>query len=306
MDENTTPITPAAQPEVQPEVTPAAPDAEQAEWDEALKEAYPDAAAPAKKEEAGDDDNDDDADVNKPADPVDKPADDVNKPAEPAPEAKPADPRQVQREMTEEFETVKNDIKELFYKEIPSELKDADGDPITGVADVMKLIDPRTGESFTEEAASAWLALARQDLQETRGKVEEQATQIAKLNVQIKDEAVAVLEKYKDVFAAKPELQKRAWESYAKTLVMSPDGKVIFKAPVSVTEFYSTMLDPHAEVAAAKAEAADAKKKADDIQRRQNKGDRSDIFGSGKVENLDKDDKEWGDVTQEYLKSNGR
>lgn len=282
----------------------AAADAEAAEWDEIAKETYPNLLEDKKKDEEKEPEKTDPA---KPADPENPEA------AAPSEEAKtetPADPvaspastadlRATQREMSVEFDAVKKDVALELFKDLPLELKDADGDPIRGVEDVMKLVDPRTGATFTEESAATWYLQAKDGLSKMIQEADEQANRITLANIGLKDDADRLQKEFGEILKANPDAMKTVWSEYSKTLKMSSGGKIVVEAPVSLYSFVKTAISPYATAAKAQAEAAVAKDAADKAARSQQRQSRSDIFGSGKTDTMTDDEKEWADAVREY------
>lgn len=286
------------------------PSADQQEWDEVTKEAYPNLLEEKSDPEA----LADKPSAEKPATPADPavpaepeaPADPNAPPAEP--EAEPAAPptvaeaRAIQREIAQDFDAVKRDVALDMFKDLPLELKDADGDPIKSVEDVMKLADPRTGVAFTEEAATAWLLQAQSNLQNSIAEADSQANQITSVNIALKDDADRLQREFGEILKANPDVMKSLWAEFTKTLQVSPSGKVVVNAPVSLYSFVKTALSPYAVAAKAQAEAAAAKEEVEKAKRSQDRASRSDIFGAGKTGNMSKDDEEWAEATKDYYK----
>lgn len=304
------PQTPPAAPET-PQTPPTPPaeaeDTDAAEWDEAARELYPNLEK--KETETSKEDGQETettTTTTTAADPAD-PKKPEEKPAEGQPSA-PAAPdtaqqREIQRQMAAEFESVKKDVAEALFKDLPLELKDADGDPIKGVEDVMKLIDPRTKEPFTEEAATAWLSYHQKALEKAIADADAEANRITTVNIGLKDDSDRLQKDFSDVIKAHPEAMKSLWDQYSKTLTVDQKSGVVLKAPVSLYEFVKTGLSPYADMAKVAAEADAAKKAAEAAANKQNRSSRSDIFGSGKVDNLSDEDKEWAEAAQDYYGS---
>lgn len=278
------------------ETKPVEADQHDKEWDEAAKELFPNAKPSETKEEEASEAKPAEEAPKEPADkPVDAPVTET-----PTVPQEPADPRAAHREATQEYETVKSEVKQTVFGHIPTDLKDADGDPINGVEDVMKLMNPDTGVAFTKEEASIWLLQARQDLQDKRAQVEEASHQIAQINLTVHEEANRINKQFAKELEANPDVKKQLWEEYSKTLRFSPDGKVIIEAPVSLAKFYTMALAPYAKMSQVQREAEEAKAKAAEIEKKQAQADRSDIFGGGKTDITDPEDKEWAQAAKEH------
>jgi hypothetical protein len=117
----------------------------------------------------------------------------------------------------------------------------------------------------------------------------------------MKDESDLIAKKYEAVLKEYPEVTKRLWEQYSKTLEVSPDGSLITNAPASLYEYYSAALEPYVEMQKFKQEAELAKQKAEKVERERNLADRSDIYAAGsKKEPLSEEDREWKEVINEY------
>lgn len=210
------------------------------------------------------------------------------------------------RQTAQETETIKTDIRTKMFADTPQQLQDADGDPIKSINDVMKLMNPRTGQPFTQEEAGMWLLSAQQQFNQNLASVEKQIEQIADVNMDLKDQVDSINYQYGELLRAMPELRDEIWQDYQNTLVKDPKSNIIVKAPVSFERFYERALKPYADKALALEEAAapvaplpvvpvidpakiEADAKADRAKKR---ADRSDIFGGGKDVD-DSEDQEW-------------
>lgn len=214
------------------------------------------------------------------------------------------------REEAAQIAAVKTDVQEKMN--IPTEWKDADGDPIKSVADVMKLINPETvgteefpkGRPFTAEEAARTL----DDVERQLAINVRQIDQIAETNLDLKDQADVVNYQYGELLKALPEVRAKLWAEYEKTLTKDAKSGIITKAPTSLQNFYEIALEPYAqlgrqletqetakteETAKAEADRIAADKAAADAKKTQTRQDRSDIYGSGKVDTQTEDDKEW-------------
>lgn len=203
---------------------------------------------------------------------------------------------------TDTLQAFKKEVTETLYPEgIDRQLRDSDGDPITGIDDLTKLINPRTGELFTDEEAGAWLLSAQQKLNKDIEQVENFIEQVAEVNADVKSGADRVAEKYGDILRADDKLRVRLIQAYDKTLVKDPKTGVTINNPIDVEEFFDMALEPRmaakieAEQAAAAKAKADAAKAAKDSQ-----SDRSDLKPNGKGDNIDPADKEWAQAYKEY------
>lgn len=221
----------------------------------------------------------------------------------------PANPRLAAREEAAQIESMKTDVRAKMFADVSTQLQDADGDPISSIEDVMKLINPRTGEVFTEEQAGIWLLSAQQQFNQGMAKTEKEIDSIAEVNSDVKYQADSVNAKYGEFLKANTDLRDKLWAQYEKTLVKDPASGVITSAPVSLEEFYDFQLGPRvesqqkaADATAAEAKAAADKEVADKVQaekqRQQNRADRSDIYVPPTDPNApeDKESKEWADA----------
>lgn len=194
-------------------------------------------------------------------------------------------------------------------------LADADGDPIRGIDDIMKLVNPRTGQPFTEEQAGMWLLNANQKMRDNITDMATQINEIASTGITMKEESEVIAWQYGELLKAMPDLQKELWADYEKTLVKDPKTGIVTKAPVSLAKFYERALQPYATLAekleadaagtppAAGTPAAPATPPAPDkgaeaAARAARRADRSDIYGGGKTNDVSDDDKEWGQAAQ--------
>lgn len=220
--------------------------------------------------------------------------------------------RAIQRDSALETEAMQKDIVETMFKDNDGKLYDADGDEINGFEDVMLLRNPSTGKNFTEDEAAAWFLKATQHVQQERADAIEKAKEYAEVNVNIKDEADTIKEKYGD-FLADPKnhtLRDEILQDYLDTLITDEASGVVIKAPVSMIRFYDRALKPYVEAQstinsaeearkAAEESAAAAKAEADKAKTR---NDREDIFARGDSgrDTLTKEEQEWADAEKSY------
>lgn len=319
------PQAPEAQPTVEPTQEPSTEvteDQDEKEWDDILNETY----GPDKEE-----------DPNEPAKPTEEPkkeetpgkeqeetdeqraererqeADEAAKREAEAvqdPGAAAREARAAARESAQIVETLKNDIREKLYANIPTRLQDAEGDPINSPEDVMQLINPVTNKPFTTEEAGVWFLNAQRQFNENYQAMEKEIEQIAELNLDIKDWADSINYKYGEILKKDTKLRDELWADYVDTLEVK-DG-VIVGAPVNMERFYERALRPYAVSAQADkdkaeadaraaAEAEEKAKKEAEQQRKTARQDRSDIYGGEKDTSvMDDDDKEWSEAAEAY------
>ena len=222
------------------------------------------------------------------------------------------DARVAAREYAQQVETTKADIMKQMFADIPEQLQDADGDPIRSIEDVQRLINPRTGEPFTEEEAGMWLLSAQQQFNQQRAQIDKQAEQIAEVNVEIREQADAINAKYGEFLKANPELRDELWEEWSATLVKDEKSDVITKMPVSLEKYYERALKPHMDAKAAReaadaaaAQAAQATQQAQEqqvedaeVKKKTTRADRSDIYGGSNLDTRSDDDKEWDEAAK--------
>lgn len=334
------PEAPTTTPETTTETTTVAPaedaaaKAEQDEWDAAANEIFPGIKSTNKPEKKEEPKKEEDK-PGEPAKPKEEPKKEEAKPAAPVdkkPEPKPGasddtkakgdeaagsdeaeadqpdtsalDARIAARQQTQAVDAVKADVRKEMFADVPTELRDADGDPIKSIEDVTKLINPRTQKPFTDEEAGMWLLSAQQQFNTNLANIDKQVEQIAEVNMDLKDQADMVNYRYGALLKEMPELRDKLWARYQNTLVKDPKSGIITKAPVSLEEFYETALEPYAVMgrdaeaketaakAASDKAAADAKA-AEEAKKIKTRQDRSDIFGGGKVDDMSDEDKEW-------------
>lgn len=202
-------------------------------------------------------------------------------------------------------ETLKKEVLDSLYPEgINRQLLDSDGDPITGIDDLTKLINPKTDDYFTEEEAGAWLLSAQQQLNKDIEQLENYADEVAETHLTLREAAAYIEESYGDLLKSMPEVADKVYAAYEKTLVKDPNSGIVIKAPVDATEFYDLALQGYKQVAdqmtvqkqaeeAAKAKAAEEAAKAA-------QADRGDLKPAGKSK-LPKGEDEWGDAYEEYF-----
>lgn len=208
--------------------------------------------------------------------------------------------RLANRQYSEQVASVKSDVMQKMYADAPTTLADADGDPINSIEDVMKLIDPRTGEAFTENDAAVWLLSAQQEFNKQVAEREKNAEKIAELNVDIKDQADFVNDKYGEFLKNNIKLRDKLWQQFEKTLKKDPDTGIIVEMPLSLEEFYESQLSPRIEaqqqIAQQQAQGQAVQQQAQQqqqVQKQQTRQDRSDIYGNGTGDATDNEEKEW-------------
>jgi hypothetical protein len=208
-----------------------------------------------------------------------------------------------------------------MYADLPKTLVDAEGDKIETIDDVMKLINPRTGELFTEVEAGTWLLAAQQKFNEGMAQIEKQIDQIAELNADFKYQVDIVNYKYGEWLKANPDERDSLFAEWQTTLTTDPKTNIITAMPMSLEKFYDLALKhrvtagdkpaPAAiaapgtggdDEAAIKAQQDEqARKEAEIKQRREQKrADRSDVYAAPQPNTDDPEDKEWADAAQSY------
>jgi hypothetical protein len=213
--------------------------------------------------------------------------------------------RETAREVAKEIETFAKDVREKMFADVPTQLQDKDGDPIKSIQDVMNLINPQTNEAFTEEEAASWLLSAQQQFNQRLAGIDKEVEAIAEVNVDIKDQSDSINYQYGELLKEMPELRDQLWAEYSKTLIIDPATNIITKMPVSLERFYDIALQPYIKLAESLEATQSAKTEADKAQAEtkkvQNRADRSDIFGKGKITDTSSDeDKEWSAAFSEY------
>jgi len=208
-------------------------------------------------------------------------------------------------------------VREKMFKDAVTELKDADGDPIKTIEDVMAHVNPKTGERYTEEEAGMWLLQANQQMRDNNAAMEKQIADISETQLGLKDDADIINFQYGELLKAMPDVRKQLSEAYGRTVIRDPKSGLITRAPVSLKQFYETALEPYAEMGR-RLEAQEAAKQTQtpaanngngnqpeaptkspsEAQRlkEQRRQDRSDIYGNGKRDLRDDDTKEWDDA----------
>lgn len=207
--------------------------------------------------------------------------------------------RGIQRELAEDQKLTREEIRKEVFGDVPTELADADGDPIRTVADVQKLMNPNTNKPFTEDEATLYLLQAQNHLSQQIETTNKQVEQIADIQLSLKDQSDSIRAKYGELLKSMPELQKELWAEFEKTLERHPDTDIITKAPVSLERFYDTALRGYAR--SAELEAANAKAQAQakaDVEKVQTRSDRQDIYGAGRSSTTDAEADEWAQAAK--------
>lgn len=265
---------------------------------------------PDEKQGAGDDSKKGDGAEGEDGKP--KPGEEPETPPTPTPEQADREYRRRQLELEADRKDLTEDVRKELFSDKPNRLEDADGDPIETISDVMRLQNPRTGKPFTAEEASQWLMQAQRNFEKTQAEDSKKIAEIVEVNLNIKQQADSIKDKYGELLQHMPKLRARIWSEYQKTLVKDEKSEVITGAPVSMETFYDTMLAPYMrEVENLKKQSAnDEQKQAENEKRKkdaeekkkQSQGDREDIFSTRtKIEDIsDPEEKEWAKAAKEY------
>ena len=219
--------------------------------------------------------------------------------------------RSAYHELNQAREAMKEDVRKNVFGETSYELKDADGNPIETIQDVMQLENPKTGKAFTSEEAAIWLMQAKQHSEKKAQEIEGEVDSIAETNLTLKDQADNILEDYGDLLKTLPDVRDKIWSEYRKTLVYDDKTGVIKKAPVSLESFFRTALEPYVEMvntmSQQQQQQAQQQKQFEEQQekkqRKQEQSDRQDIYSGGDGTSLSKDEQEWEQVAREYYET---
>lgn len=201
---------------------------------------------------------------------------------------------------------IKKEVLDTLYPEgLDRSLRDSDGDPITGIDDLTKLINPKTNELFTEEEAGAWLLASQKELNTTIEQIEQYVEGVAEAHLTLKESAEYVEHKWGDVIKAFPEEAKKVFEAYGRTLVKDKKTGIVIKAPVDMADFYDISLAGYAKLSESmaqkkSADAAAAEKAVKEAQKAE-KDDRSDIGAGGDTKTpLPKETQDWASAYKDY------
>lgn len=188
-----------------------------------------------------------------------------------------------------QVEAVKKEAMEKLYPNgVDRQLRDSDGDPITGIDDLTKLINPKTNDYFTEEEAGRWLLENQQRLNREVEQVERYVEKVAEVNVNLTEGAKRVHDKYADILKDEP-TRRRILGAYERTLVRDPETNVVINAPVDIEEFFDIALESRV---APPPEPAPKPKPAPT--------ERGDFKPKGQPNQMNQEDKEWALAYKEY------
>ena len=221
------------------------------------------------------------------------------------------DARTIAQQNAQYQQTFRDSVREQMFSKVPQTMQDADGDPISSVEDVMRLVNPETGQAFTREEAAQWLPQAQAQFERQTAAIEQRIAEIADVNIAVKDQADYINEKYGEVLKADPALRARLWQQYSKTLEVDKDSATITKAPVSLRDFYEVALQPYAQQnqatqqpqgqPQAQPQGQQSPQEDPNKKRQATRSDRSDIFGGSQTDTRDDDDKEWDQAATEVF-----
>lgn len=153
-----------------------------------------------------------------------------------------------EKETQEVMQQTEEAVQLLYPNGIPDPRVDSDGDRITSVAQVEKLVNPRTQELFTPSEAREWYDAATKQYETSLQAARTEAQTIVQENRQLQKEQAIVQRVYGDFLAKHPEKAEQALNSFKRTLILAPDGKYIQKVPVSMLEHYNNVIQPQVEL----------------------------------------------------------
>lgn len=277
---------------------------------------------PAKDTEGKDDEpaKPEEGEEEKPAaqkDPADKKPDEEQKPGDDT-EAKTGEdqPTETQPLTRAEIEAdrkqTQEEIRKELFSDVPERLEDADGEPIETVEDVQKLMNPNTGQAFTESEAAAWLLAAQKHLSQRRSEADKRVEEIAEVHLSLKEQADNIRKKYGALLEANPNnIRQKIHDAYQKTLVVDKDKDFITDAPLSMEDFYDNALEPYEKMAeqmenqeTQKAETeAKAKQQQQTKTKTQTRSDREDIIGNSTGSTKDPEEAEWEQAAKTYYET---
>lgn len=221
--------------------------------------------------------------------------------------------RRTQAEVAKQESEMREDIAKELFPNRRTQILDSDGDVVATVQDVMKLRNSATGKAFTEDEATSWLLKAQQSLNAEIAKDDAQIEKIAAVNLDLHDQADSVKAKYGALLRTMPDVAKEIVAEFNASLKTDPKTGYILEAPLNMERFFDIAMKPYA-LQAQQLEALnnteqaridkEAKEKKDGDRKRVRQ-DRSDIYGGGKVETMDEDEKEWADAAATYYKNKG-
>lgn len=194
-------------------------------------------------------------------------------------------------------------LQALYPEGIDRQLRDSDGDPITGIEDLTKLINPKTGELFSSEEAGAWLLSAQQRLNADIEKMEKYAESAAETRLALEEGSNRVAELYGELLNTLPqETAEKILANYQSSLVRDPNTGVIISAPVDVVDYYSVIMEPLLLQQQAQAEAATkAEKEAATKAAKTEQSERGDLERKGSAEPpLSEDESGWDKALKSY------
>lgn len=221
------------------------------------------------------------------------------------------DARVAARESAKFVQEVAADVRAKMFPDAPTVMRDKDGDEIKSIEDVMKLMNPITQKAFTQEEAGSWLLAAQQKFNQNVADMEKTINEVAEVNVDLKDQSDIIAYRYGELLKADEKLRKRVWSAFEGTLQRDPKTNIITKAPVSMEKFYDIALAPYQKLAESlenteEVKVAEAKKTADDAaaeaaKKKQARTDRSDVFGGGKIDEMDEEEAGWARAAEKVF-----
>lgn len=215
--------------------------------------------------------------------------------------------RQTQREIARQEQEMKEEIRRELFSDKPTQLLDADGDPIKTIEDVQQRRNSVTGKAFTEEEAAAWLLKAQKNLNEQVAADEKEVERIATVNLDLHDQADAVKARFGALMKSMPDVAKKIVTKFNSTLKTDPKTGFILDSPNNMEDYFELALEAYAlqdtQLKALNELETKKQQEEKEAKRKQTRQDRSDVYGSGKIDTMDDEEKEWADVAKSYYKN---
>jgi len=153
-----------------------------------------------------------------------------------------SDLRNQERDSGKELEVMEKEVIEAYYPQGLSNtlVDEKTGQEIKTPQDVVEL----SGGEMTVEQATQWLMNEQYKLDRKIDEVKQSARELAETNSNFKTGVERVVDKYKDVFGAFPQLQGKVYKNYMKTVRMDNEKDLVLAAP-DIEEYYGDFMEPY-------------------------------------------------------------
>lgn len=153
-----------------------------------------------------------------------------------------SDLRTQERDSGKTLDQAEKEILDAYYPQGLSNVlvDEKSGRELRTPQDVVDLSD---GEMTIEEA-SQWLMNEQYKLDRQIVELKQSARELAETNTNFKQGVTRVLEKYQPIFDKYPQLQRKVYNNYMKTVKMDNEKDLVLSAP-DIEDYYADVMEPY-------------------------------------------------------------